>query len=142
MCGSVSFERGGEDVKQLLVTLAVLAVVIAIARLRRPGPAGRGQQSGSPRPQSSGTGRWPPSSMAAVGYSFLAIMVVIAAIVFYSNWQTAHEVVTIRVLDTRSGDTATYHVYRKDAKGRSFHTVDGRYISLGAGDRMERIDEQ
>jgi hypothetical protein len=115
--------------KQILITLLVLAVVVAFTRLRRSrraaAPAGGARRSRR------------PSAPAMIGYGFVLVMIVAAAVMSYLQWQDAHQVMTIQVVNARSGAATTYHVYRKDLGGRAFRTVDGRYISLGGGDRME-----
>jgi hypothetical protein len=115
--------------KQILITLLVLAVVVAFTRLRR-----------SRRVATAAGGAGPsrrPSAPAMIGYGFVLVMIIGAAAVSYLQWRDAHQVMTIQVVNARSGAATTYHVYRKDLGGRAFRTVDGRYVSLGDGDRME-----
>lgn len=122
--------------RQLLVTLLVLAVAIAVIRLRGSTAAGEGTGDRGPR---KGASRH-TTGTALAGYSLAVLLVISASVVFYLRWEENNEVVTVRVVDTRSGDAQTYQVLRKNIDGRSFRTVDGRYVSLGDGDRMELIE--
>jgi len=116
-------------VRQLLLTAVVILVVFLVVRLRR-GPR---QAAGQPAPA---TGRR-PSPQALAGWALLAVMVLGASGAFYLQWSEAHEVVTVEVVDGRSGERTRYQVYRKEVGDRSFRTVDGRRVSLGQADRME-----
>lgn len=114
---------------QILITIAVLAAVVAFTRLRRQPER---QEQRAPAPQSRR-----PSMPALIGYAFVLVMIVGATLVFYLQWQDANQVMTIEVVDARSGTTTVYHVFRKDLGERTFRTIDGRYVSLGDADRME-----
>ncbi len=121
---------------QILITALVLVVVVVFTRMRRRSE--REDGAGSSNARRGGSGSWRmPSTPAIIGYSLVLVMVVGATIVFYLQWMEANSVVTIEVVDARSGATTTYHVFKKDIGERTFHTVDGRYVSLGAADRME-----
>jgi hypothetical protein len=56
----------------------------------------------------------------------------------YQQWRDAYQVVTLRVVDSRSGHAATYQAYRGDIEGRSFRTLDGRTITLAEVERLEQ----
>ncbi|WP_440995111.1 hypothetical protein [Arhodomonas sp. SL1] len=118
---------------QFLLTIAVIAVVVIVLRFRGAGAAAKRV----PRRQ---TRHWPPSRRAMAGYALVALLIVAVSTVVYLQWAEQHRVVTVRVVDTESGDQQEYLVYKKDVGGRSFRTVDGRYVSLSASDRME-LDE-
>ncbi|HKJ95280.1 MAG TPA: hypothetical protein VKA32_06595 [Gammaproteobacteria bacterium] len=122
--------------KQLLVTLLVLAVAVAVIRLRKPGATSQG--GGTEGKRRDLKSRYPGAALA--GYGLVAVLVISAAVVFYFRWEESNRIVTVRVLDTRSGGSETYQVRKKNIEGRSFRTVDGRYVSLGDGDRMELIE--
>jgi len=125
--------------KQLLITLLVAAIVLIVARMKRgqgkPSPHAPGKVTKS-RPVSI----WPRSSAGRVGFTLAVITILAAAGVSYQRWEHANEIVTVEVVDTRSGQTTVYHVRRKALGEREFKTVDGRFVSLGASDRMERIE--
>lgn len=75
-----------------------------------------------------------------VGYSLAAIMILATAGISWMRYQDANAIVRVEVVDTRSGERTVYQVRRKNLGEREFRTVDGRVVSLGASDRMERIE--
>jgi len=122
---------------QILITLFVIVVVLLFTRMRKPAgaPVKRGGVAPAPRGRNRAL-----SAPAVAAYSLVLVIVIGAMVLFYLQWQDANRVVTIQVMDTRSGDMVTYHAFRKDISGRSFRTVDGRNVSLGDSDRMELIE--
>ncbi|PWG65460.1 hypothetical protein [Sediminicurvatus halobius] len=116
-------------IRQLLLTALVIVIVVLIVRWRR-----------APARQAPSAPRRGPSPQAIAGWALLGIMVIGATVTFYLQWSEAHEVVTIEVVDGRSGERTTYQVYRKEVGDRSFRTVDGREVSLGQSDRMVLTD--
>ena len=118
---------------QILVTLAVIVGAVLFTRMRdRPAEPRRPAPRTAADPAAGGLSR-----RALAGYGLLVMMVVGALAVFWLQWQEAHEVVSVRVVDGRTGSAVVYQVMKKDLGGREFHTVDGRFVSLGDGDRME-----
>lgn len=122
--------------KQLIVTLAVAAIVIVLARMKR-GRANADATGTGPRAESVASS---PSTTVIAGYVLAAIMILATAGVTWMRYQEANEIVRVEVVDTRSGDRTVYQVRRKQLGEREFTTVDGRVVSLGASDRMERIE--
>lgn len=122
--------------KQLIVTLAVAAIVIVLARMKR-GRANADATGTGPRAESVASS---PSTTVIAGYVLAAIMILATAGVTWMRYREANEIVRVEVVDTRSGDRTVYQVRRKQLGEREFTTVDGRVVSLGASDRMERIE--
>ena len=121
--------------KQLLITLAVAAIVIVIARMKRARHESTGaEKSSSALPETS------RKTSMIVGYSLAALMILATAGVSWMRYQDANAIVQVEVVDTRSGERTVYQVRRKALGEREFRTVDGRVVSLGASDRMERIE--
>lgn len=125
-------------IKQLLITLAVAAVVIVIARMKRGRSESRAAGGKPSAPPESEPSRRTTSMV--VGYSLAAIMILATAGVSWMRYQDANSIVRVEVVDTRSGERTVYQVRRKNLGEREFRTVDGRVVSLGASDRMERIE--
>ncbi|WP_199930529.1 hypothetical protein [Sedimenticola thiotaurini] len=67
----------------------------------------------------------------------VALMLAGAALYLYHQWSDAYQVVTVRVIDTRSDRTTSYQVYKGDIDGRTFVTTDGRTVSLAEVERLE-----
>lgn len=122
--------------KQLIVTLVVAAVVVVLARMKR----GRAQARASGARPEAASNASSPSATMLVGYSLAAIMILATAGVTWMRYQEANEIVRVEVVDTRSGDRTVYQVRRKELGEREFRTIDGRVVSLGASDRMERVE--
>lgn len=122
--------------KQVLITLLVAAIVIVVARIQRSRRVAREQ-----RPlQDAAVETWYRSPTAIVGFIFAALVILsTTAVTGYRYW-VANQIVQVEVIDPGSGARTVYQVKRKDLGEREFRTVDGRRVSLGAGDRVERID--
>jgi len=123
-------------VKQLIVTLLVATVVIVLARMKR-GRARAEARDGRPNAEDAPAS---PSPTVIAGYVLAAIMILATAGITWMRYQDANEIVRVEVVDTRTGDRTVYQVRRKQLGEREFTTVDGRIVSLGASDRMERIE--
>jgi len=122
--------------KQMLVTLVVAAIVIVIARMKRARSESRTVAERPPATPGSSS----PTTSMVVGYSLAAIMILTAAGISWMRYEEANAIVQVEVLDTRSGERTIYQVRRKELGERKFRTVDGRVVSLGASDRMERVE--
>lgn len=123
-------------IRQLLITLAVAVIVILIARMKRGRAESRSSsgQTDAPREPSR------PSTTMLVGYALAALTILATAGVSWMRYQEANEIVQVEVVDARSGTRTIYQVRRKELGDRAFRTVDGRVVSLGASDRMVRIE--
>jgi len=119
--------------RQLLITLLVAAIVIALARFRRA----KVRQTEAPATSKLDSGL--PTG-AVVGYA-LAALTILASAGFGWHWyQDAHRIIQVEVVESGSGQRTVYQVLKKDLGTREFRTVDGRYVSLGASDRLERVE--
>ena len=116
-------------ISKILFTLAVIAAVILLVKIRRrPVP----QPSQAPDETAQGF-RW--LALAAVG-----LMIIGSAIFIWQSWRDASEVLVLQVVDTRTGQVTEYQAYRNDVDDRVFRTVDGRRISLAETERLEVRD--
>lgn len=122
--------------KQLLITLAVAAIVIVIARMKR-GRTESGTGAGNAGETTGSTNR---KTAMIVGYTLAAIMILAATSLSWVRYKEQNAIIRVEVVDTRSGERTVYQVRRKELGERDFKTVDGRVVSLGASDRMERIE--
>jgi len=122
--------------KQFIITLVVAAIVVVVARAKRKRNDSRSDASGEKSLRGSGS----PSATVIVGYSLAAVMILATVGVTWLRYQEAREIVRIEVVDARSGDRTVYQVRRKELGERQFTTVDGTVVSLGASDRVERIE--
>lgn len=65
------------------------------------------------------------------------LMLTGAGLYLYHQWSDAYQVVTVRVIDTRSMQVTSYQAYKGDIDGRTFLTTDGRTVSLAEVERLE-----
>lgn len=121
--------------KQVLITALVAALVIGVARIQRARRIVRQRPTHAPAEEA-----WYRSPAAVVGLIFAAlVMLSTTAVTAYRHW-LANQLVEVVVIDPGSGARTLYQVKRKDLGEREFRTIDGRRVSLGAGDRVERLD--
>ena len=65
------------------------------------------------------------------------MLVLVSATLYYFHWRDEHRVVTIRVIDSRTGDETVYRAYQKSISGDRFEALDGTMVRLGADERVE-----
>ena len=75
-------------------------------------------------------------------YGFVAMLLVFSDIIFLYQWQQAHKIVTIRVIDGNSTNVTIYKAYQKSIKGNRFESLDGKSVVLGEAERVEYISEE
>jgi hypothetical protein len=116
---------------KLLLTLLVIAGAVVAVKLRnRPPPvAAISAPACSERPKS------PLPRIAAYGLVLISLIGV--GFYFFHQWRDAYQMVSVRVIDTRSGNAVVYEAYKGDVEGRSFRTVDGRIVTLAEVERLE-----
>ncbi len=75
-----------------------------------------------------------------MAYATVFTMLAGSGIYFYFQWKDAYQVVSVRIIDTRSGREVVYQAYKGDVEGRSFQTTDGRMVTLAEVERLELGD--
>ena len=117
---------------KLLFTIVIVLIVLIVARGRLQGRSqAQGAVASAPQPGP----KWP----RYIAYAFVAIVVLVGGVFYYLDWQQRNEVFTVRVINSRTGHTATYQVSRGEMRGRSFTTLDGIDVTLSEEERMERV---
>ena len=86
-------------------------------------------------PSAEVTGRRRLARVLAAG--LVLLMLAGAGLYLYHQWRDTYQVVTVRVIDTRSGQATTYQAYKGDIQGRTFVTTDERTVTLAEVERME-----
>ncbi len=115
---------------KIVVTLAVVALAYLAIRIRSRS-VGAGE---SVRPQTKSVQIVSPR---AVAYIFLAVAVFTGTALFLVEWYDDRQVITIRVINSRTGETAVYEAYKGKVYGRRFETLDGRLVTVADVDRVE-----
>ena len=119
---------------KILYTIAVTVAVYLFYR-------SRGRRAAAPPQQRQA----PPESTISphlIAYSFLGVLALVSAALFYVNWSDNHSVIEIRVTNSRTGGTTSYQAQKMTIQGRSFETLDGRAVTLGADDRIEMLEAE
>ncbi|OQX30397.1 MAG: hypothetical protein B0D96_01095 [Candidatus Sedimenticola endophacoides] len=118
---------------KLLLTALVIAGALYTVRGRqqRMEQVARASALAAPPPRSA-------PRLVKVGAALLVvIMVAGAGFYLFHQWRDAYQIVSVRVIDTRSGQTVTYQAYKGDIEGRRFITTRGVVVSLAEVERME-----
>jgi hypothetical protein len=116
---------------KILFTALVIAVVYAVYRARSGAPA-TGPRRLAPVAPDNRFGR-------IAAYGFIGVLILVSSIFYYLHWREEHRVISIRVIDSGSGEATTYRAYRKSIKesGKRFQSLDGRTVIVGDAERVE-----
>lgn len=76
-------------------------------------------------------------SSRLVAYLFLAVAMATGSAVFLMEWFDDRRVITIRVINSGTGEAAVYQAYKGKIYGRRFETLDGRVVTVADVDRVE-----
>ena len=112
---------------KILFTIIVVIGVALFFRTKKHPPGVR---------ETAESGQGSAPSTRTVVYVLLAVMVAVSVGVFVYKWQQDNRVIEIRVT-TESGEVVSYRARHKDISGRSFLSLEGVQVTLGAGDRVE-----
>ena len=115
---------------KLLLTAAVVlgAYLVIRARILRAREA-RGLVQ--PRPPLV-----PPGAVRIAAYALAVLMVGGSASLLLRDWGSSRDLVTVKVVNTNTGGTASYRALRGDIGERRFQTLDGREVRLADVERM------
>ena len=117
---------------KIVFTLAVIGLVILVVRFR-----GRPARSPVQAPQKRSRSPW----VKGLALSVIGVMIAGSALTLWLFWRDAHQVMQVRVIDSRSGRVSEYQAYRGSLGEHSFETLDGRQVHLAATERMEVVAE-
>ena len=113
---------------KILFTGFVILVVYAYYRYRSSKPVRGKKVVEQAKPSKIG-------HLAVAG--FIVLLLLASGGIYLYQWQQAHQVVTIRVIEGASGDVTVYQAYRKSIKGNRFESLDGKMVVLGEAARVE-----
>jgi len=97
-------------ITKILFTALVAVAVFAFARYRARAVGTAGASAPSPSPS---------RAPRLIAYGVAALIALSAALVTLYNWRDWHEVVPIRVVNTRTGETVTYKAHKGTIADRS-----------------------
>jgi hypothetical protein len=120
---------------KLLLTLAVIGVawwVLHNRQRRNRLPAVEQPPSLQP-PPAKGTDRWP----RVAAYALIVGMLLASGVMLYLQWRDEYRIVTVRVINTQTGQILTYEARRGDVAQHQFQTLDGRTVYVAEIERIE-----
>lgn len=116
-------------IKKLLLTLAVIAVVVLLARYKQQ------RQRRLPAEKNAESSQ---NSLAKVLATVAVVLMFAGTLTWgYMTWQERHVVVKVEVINTDSGKVTAYEAYKYSIEKRQFLTPEGIEVSLAANERME-----
>jgi len=89
------------------------------------------------QPVSTPPARQEPLIPRRILYLFIALMLLATSVILYFDWEKNYRVVTVRVINSDTGQVSEYTARRGDIDGRTFETLDGRLVTLADVERME-----
>ena len=117
---------------KLLLTALVIAGALLTLRMRR-----EKAQRPTPAPRTTSPEKGNSRLVTFTAAGVVALMLLGAGFYLFHQWRDTYQIVTIRVIDTRSGNETAYRAYKGDVDGRSFQTIDGRRVTLAEVERLE-----
>lgn len=122
-------------VTKLLFTLLIIVGAFWVVKKRSAGVAA--QQQAKQDPNAFNT-----SDLRLGAYLFIILMVLASGVMLYYQWRDNYREVTVRVINTQTGESISYRARYGDIEGRSFRTLDGRSVTVAATERIELGGEE
>jgi len=112
---------------KILLTGFVIVVLLTAARMRAR------RLARAPAVESTAIG----PRMRAVAYTVAGALVLTAALGYFHFWRGWHEEVTVRVINTETGESVSYRVHKGSIHQREFQTTDGWKVGVADTERIE-----
>ena len=127
---------------KILFTVLIIAVILLYVRhqesKRTAEPATQASSRHSPQTLTRTTSRLP----LIAAYTALVLTLALGGLFYYLDWKEDHRVMTIRVINTSTGEISSYRAYQSMIRGRSFVTLDGRTITVSNTERVEMSEAE
>lgn len=117
-------------ITKILLTIAVIVIVMFIFR-------GKSSRNSSVIMTQDNDNR----ALKIAAVVTVGVMIAGAALWALTSWRDATEIVTVRVINSQTGNTLVYQAHRNDIDERSFRTVTGIRVMLAETERLEVSDE-
>ncbi len=75
-------------------------------------------------------------------YAIVAVLLLVSGAIYFYQWQLAHRIITIRVIDSATNNVTIYQAYHKAIKGNRFQSLDGKTVVLSEAERVEFIEKE
>lgn len=127
---------------KILLTAAVVCIAYFVLRQRQVAEqSGAGSRQPDARADGGAAGADQDPGLARDlrlgAYLFLIMMVGLAGIMYYYQWQDDHRIITVNLYRDGVQQPVSYEVYKHELGERSFTTVDGLTVTVAASERME-----
>ena len=117
---------------KLLLTLVVVLVAVAVLRTRAQARAPLVRVLRSTAPIKPRIPR-----LRRIAYAVATALMLTAGWIYYLHWREGREEVTVRVINTRTGEAVDYRARRGWLQGHRFETLDGRTVTIAHIERIE-----
>jgi hypothetical protein len=122
-------------ISKLLLTLSVIAIAWFVIRYRSR--SGQLPSTTLPPRLSARQDKSNGSSLRLAAYGLILFMVLASGLFIFLQWRDEYRIVTVRVINSQTGETVTYMARRGDVEDRHFQTLDGRVVSVAEIERIE-----
>lgn len=120
-------------ISKFLLTLAVIIIAIMVLKQRKNvGQATNSTQS----TVTAVASKAPISDYRVAAYLFLAVMISLAGVVYFFDWQEDHRIITVTLHGDGDAEPVIYQVYQYQLQSRSFVTTDGIVVNIASNERM------
>ncbi|MBD3609739.1 MAG: hypothetical protein HUJ30_04255 [Gammaproteobacteria bacterium] len=122
----------------LLKIFLTLSMIIGLAMyVRRRGSGAQSPPARSRTANAPKASEKEPFIPRPVLYIFILLMLSSTAFILYFDWEKNYRVVTVRVINSQTGNLNEYQARRGDIEGRMFETIEGKQVTLADVERME-----
>lgn len=126
---------------KFLITVGVVLAAFFVLRQRKlstlPAPSKRPIASSTADTTKPSEEPSLSSDMRLGAYMFLVLMVGLAAVMYYFDWQDDHQVLKISLHRDNQTQPVLYEVYKFQLEKTSFVTIDGTLVTIASDERME-----
>ena len=121
-------------ISKLLLTILLILGLLYYVRIRS---SARPPERPRKAPVNPPPARQAPLVPRSILYLFIGLMLLATTVMLYFDLEKNYRVVTVRVINSDTGQVVEYQARRGDIDGRTFETVDGRVVTLADVERME-----
>ena len=118
---------------KILLTLAIVGLAYLVIR-------SRSRQVAAQEVVDRREGTEQAVSPRTVAYIFLAVAALTGGGIYLFEWLDDRQVITIRLINSRTGEAAIYQAYKGKIRSRRFETLDGRSVTIADEDRVEMVE--
>jgi hypothetical protein len=122
---------------KILFTVLIIAGILLYVRRQEPKRSAEPTTQVSSRSSPQTLPRTSSRLPLIAAYTAIVLTLAIGGLLYYLDWKEDHRIMTIRVINTSTGEIGSYRAYQSMIRGRSFVTLDGRTITVSNAERVE-----